>query len=278
MHNFYRPSPLTVDTHNTQNYYEEDEGSILDENILDPSSIDSGLEMSPPMNGSRRDSFAVSSALFSPKTDEWQHVDMQAISSNNPFVEQNNNPFMRVDSQSSSYGHQGHGWSMNHGSGMSTPMQAHDGLPAEFEVSAPVFQRPMQTPFTNPGNQQPPLFSSSNTSTGSDPSSPPKEWSVADAMDHRSMPKRMRPHSPALRSHPDMTRRGDGIRKKNARFDIPAERNLNNIDQLIAQSTDEQEIKELKQQKRLLRNRQAAYASPILVLLPFWYTLPTNSF
>ncbi|KKA27253.1 hypothetical protein TD95_003180 [Thielaviopsis punctulata] len=56
-------------------------------------------------------------------------------------------------------------------------------------------------------------------------------------------------------------RRGDGIRKKNARFDIPAERNLTNIDHLIAQSTDEQEIKELKQQKRLLRNRQAALDS-----------------
>jgi len=59
-----------------------------------------------------------------------------------------------------------------------------------------------------------------------------------------------------------MTRRGDGIRKKNARFDIPAEMNLTNIDQLISQSTDEQEIKELKQQKRLLRNRQAAYVFP----------------
>ncbi|EHK99268.1 hypothetical protein M7I_4877 [Glarea lozoyensis 74030] len=58
-----------------------------------------------------------------------------------------------------------------------------------------------------------------------------------------------------------MTRRGDGIRKKNARFDIPAERNLTNIDHLISQSTDEQEIKELKQQKRLLRNRQAALDS-----------------
>lgn len=260
MHNFYRPSTLTVDTH-TQNFYEEDEGSILDDNILDPSSIDSGLEMSPPMNGSRRDSFAVSSALFSPKTDEWQQVDMQPMASNNPFVEQNHNPFMRVESQTSSYGHQGHGWGMNHGSGMSTPMQTHDGLPSDFEVNAPVFQRPMQTPFTNPGNQQLPLFSSSSTSNGSIPTSPQKEWSVADAMDHRSMPKRMRPHSPTLRSHPDMTRRGDGIRKKNARFDIPAERNLNNIDQLIAQSTDEQEIKELKQQKRLLRNRQAALDS-----------------
>lgn len=262
MHNYYRPSTLTVDTH-TQNYFEEDEGSILDENILDHSALDSGLEMSPPMNGSRRDSFAVSSALFSPKADEWQHVDMQPMASNNPFVEQNNNPFMRVDSQSSFHGHQGHGWSMGNGSGMSTPMQGHDGLPGEFEVNAPLFQRPMQgqTPFTNPGNQQMPLFSSGNTSNGSIPTSPQKEWSVADAMDHRAMPKRMRPHSPTLRSHTDMSRRGDGIRKKNARFDIPAERNLTNIDQLIAQSTDEQEIKELKQQKRLLRNRQAALDS-----------------
>lgn len=262
MHNYYRPSTLTVDTH-TQNYFEEDEGSILDENILDHSALDSGLEMSPPINGSRRDSFAVSSALFSPKTDEWQHVEMQPMPSNNPFVEQNNNPFMRVDSQSSSYAHQGHGWTMNNGSGMSTPMQGHDGLPSEFDVNAPVFQRPMQsqTPFSSSGNQQLPLFSSTNTSNGSIPPSPQKEWSVADAMDHRAMPKRMRPHSPTLRSHPDMSRRADGIRKKNARFDIPAERNLTNIDQLIAQSTDEQEIKELKQQKRLLRNRQAALDS-----------------
>lgn len=64
-------------------------------------------------------------------------------------------------------------------------------------------------------------------------------------------------NSPTIRSHNEL-RRGDGIRKKNARFDIPAERTLHNIDTLIAQSTDEGEIKELKQQKRLLRNRQAA--------------------
>jgi len=274
MHNYYRPSSLTVDTH-TQNYFEEEEGGILDDNILDQNAMDSGLEMSPPMNSSRRDSFAVSSTLFSPKTDEW----MQPPMSNNPFVEHSNNPFMRVDSQqSSTYGHQGQQWPMNNGSGMSTPMQNHDGLSSDFEVNnAPIFQRPMQnqTPFTNAGNQQLPLFSSSNTSNGSIPTSPQKEWSVADAMDHRSMPKRMRPHSPTLRSHPDMSRRGDGIRKKNARFDIPAERNLTNIDQLISQSTDEQEIKELKQQKRLLRNRQAAYAFPYFGLIfPFGMTGP----
>ncbi|KAG9237266.1 hypothetical protein BJ875DRAFT_168421 [Amylocarpus encephaloides] len=268
-HNFYRTPSLTVDTHATQNYFEEDEGSILDENILDHSALDSGLEMSPPMAGSRRDSFAVSS-LFSPKTDEW-HLDMQQhqqqqqqpMAANNPFVEHHsNNPFMRMGSQSG-YGQQNHGWAMNNSSGMSTPMQqVHDGLAQEFEVTAPqVFQqRPLQTPFSNPGNHQLPLFSAS-TSNGSIPTSPQKEWSVAEAMDHRAMPKRMRPHSPTLRSHPEMTRRGDGIRKKNARFDIPAERNLTNIDQLISQSKDEQEIKELKQQKRLLRNRQAALDS-----------------
>jgi hypothetical protein len=55
-----------------------------------------------------------------------------------------------------------------------------------------------------------------------------------------------------------LTLRRDGIRKKNARFEIPAERTLSNIDQLISQSTNEEEVKELKQQKRLLRNRQAA--------------------
>ncbi|CAG8984212.1 hypothetical protein HYALB_00004195 [Hymenoscyphus albidus] len=264
MHNFYRPSSLTVDTHAPQTYFEEDEGSILDENILDQSALDSGLEMSPPMAGSRRDSFAVSSSLFSPKTDEWQHVDMQhqqhqPMSSNNPFVEHSNNPFMRIDAQSG-YGQPNHGWAMNNNSGMSTPMHGHDGIPAEFEVNQPIFQRPMQTPFSNSGVQPLPLFSSGNTSNGSIPTSPQKEWSIADNMDNR-MPKRMRPHSPTLRSHPEMSRRGDGIRKKNARFDIPAERNLTNIDQLIAQSTDEQEIKELKQQKRLLRNRQAALDS-----------------
>ena len=57
---------------------------------------------------------------------------------------------------------------------------------------------------------------------------------------------------------PMTVQRSDGIRKKNARFEIPKERNLHNIDDLISMSTDDQEKKELKQQKRLLRNRQAA--------------------
>ena len=50
----------------------------------------------------------------------------------------------------------------------------------------------------------------------------------------------------------------DNRSPKTSRFNIPKERTLENIDDLIKQSTDEQEKKALKQQKRLLRNRQAA--------------------
>jgi hypothetical protein len=52
-----------------------------------------------------------------------------------------------------------------------------------------------------------------------------------------------------------------GIRKKNARFDISPEITLNNIDDKIKACTDDEERKVLKQQKRLLRNRQAALDS-----------------
>ncbi|KAF9879317.1 bZIP transcription factor [Colletotrichum karsti] len=253
MPNYFRPTPLTVDTSQAQKYYEEEDHSILDENILDHSALDSGLEMSPPMAGSRRESFAVGSSLFSPKTEEWQSVDMQSVPSNNPFIEQHsNNPFM----QPSPFGHQGNAWSLSNTSGSCTPLQQFDGMPAEYDNSG-MFQRPVQgqTPFTNPTGQIN-MFAPIGSGNQSIPTSPQKGW-IGQA---ESMAKKMRPGSPTIRSHNDM-RRGDGIRKKNARFDIPAERNLSNIDHLIAQSTDEQEIKELKQQKRLLRNRQAALDS-----------------
>lgn len=272
MQNFYRPSTLNLDNSHS-NYFETDDDSILDENILDQGSLDSGLEMSPPMNNSRRDSFN----MFSPKTEDWHQMDMHAQQhhhqqqqqqqhSNNPFMESNsNNPFMRLDSQqAATYGQQ-NPWALGQTSGSCTPMQSYDGLPAEFD-NTQVFQRAMQnqTPFSNPNAQVQQLFSSASTND-SMPNSP--QIMGTDSMEYRAMPKRMRPHSPMLRSHSPLLRR-DGIRKKNARFDIPAERNLLNIDQLIAQSNDEQEIKELKQQKRLLRNRQAAYGFPDIRLLP----------
>lgn len=79
----------------------------------------------------------------------------------------------------------------------------------------------------------------------------------SDSLDYRPMPAHADSQTPPFGANVHLVRR-DGIRKKNARFEIPAERNLRTIDQLINQTNDEQEIKELKQQKRLLRNRQAA--------------------
>lgn len=65
--------------------------------------------------------------------------------------------------------------------------------------------------------------------------------------------------SPVSRSFsPQLVQRPDGTRKKNARFDIPKDRNLHTIDAMIMNAANESEKKELKQQKRLLRNRQAA--------------------
>ena len=99
----------------------------------------------------------------------------------------------------------------------------------------------------------------SNAALSASPQSA-QDWvsnSSNDHLDLQSMPKHPALASPVFNANPPLLRR-DGIRKKNARFEIPAERTLRTIDQLITQTTDEQEIKELKQQKRLLRNRQAA--------------------
>lgn len=52
--------------------------------------------------------------------------------------------------------------------------------------------------------------------------------------------------------------RPDGVRKKNAKFDIPAERNLDTLDDMIKGAKSDTERKEYKMQKRLLRNREAA--------------------
>ncbi|KAE9368084.1 hypothetical protein N431DRAFT_429300 [Stipitochalara longipes BDJ] len=65
MHNFFGTSDLTADTH-AQNYYEEDEGSILDDNILEPSNMDTELEMSSPIAHASNPSHKINSGIFSP--------------------------------------------------------------------------------------------------------------------------------------------------------------------------------------------------------------------
>lgn len=262
-------APLTVDTKQAPKYFDDDD-SILDDNILDQSGMDSGLEMSPPNADGRRDSFAVSTTLFSPK-DDWTHsMEMPLVPSNmsnNPFLNQHhsNNPFLRLDQQhQTTYGQQGGHWGSvsSTTSGTSTPVGTIDGLPRDFDSASSIFQppatMPLGTSFGNMSSQGNNMFQQPMGGHPSDAMSPQKDNSWTSHL--KDQAKRNRPSSPMIRSHNEL-RRGDGIRKKNARFEIPAERNLSNIDHLISQSTDEQEIKELKQQKRLLRNRQAALDS-----------------
>ncbi|EFW99730.1 bzip transcription factor [Grosmannia clavigera kw1407] len=155
---------------------------------------------------------------------------------------------------------------------MSPPMHF-DGLQTDFEAAtATMFQRtpmPLQSsPFGNAAGPMSGMYSSArgpalgSTAMATSSSMQGSGSTIVNASGSgvgATMSRKML-HSPTIRTHPEL-RRGDGIRKKNARFEIPAERNLNNIDLLISQTTDEQEIKELKQQKRLLRNRQAALDS-----------------
>jgi hypothetical protein len=73
---------------------------------------------------------------------------------------------------------------------------------------------------------------------------------------HRRNSRRLHSRTPQ-RTVPE-ARQGDGVRKKNGRIDIPAGRNINNIDMLIETAEDDALVVELKSQKRLLRNREAA--------------------
>jgi hypothetical protein len=239
--------------------YKYDEDSVLD--------FDSVLDMSPHMADSRRESFAVGPALFSPKAEAWDTVDMQSVPSTTGYSEHqnSNNPFFRIDQSQTSgpfANHAAH-WAFTQSSGTCTPMPQYDVLP-DFDTKTSIFQQPMtaSAPF---GNSSLNLFSSLDATPVMGSFIPAASASAGQNETEMDMPRnevsahaqKKLPTSPPVRSHNEL-RRGDGIRKKNARFEIPPDRNLSNIDQLISQSTDDQEVKELKQQKRLLRNRQAA--------------------
>ncbi|GME22234.1 Basic-leucine zipper (bZIP) transcription factor [Neofusicoccum parvum] len=195
------------------------------------------------------------------------YLDRSANVSTNPFFQgNNNNPYMRQQSQAQQmpgiYDQQQPVW---------PPMQDED---SRTPASNMFGQDSYDSNYLAVGSTEPQAFSGlpmnvrpasvfQPTPSGNPPSPHSnKEWMAmaAQEMESRPINKRMRPNTPPARSYSPFPRR-DGIRKKNARFEIPPERSLLNIDQLIAQSTNEEEIKELKQQKRLLRNRQAALDS-----------------
>lgn len=282
---FHRPSSTLSSMDRKPSTFSFDDSTTLDSNILGTPVL-----MSPTTS---------SQGIFSPDTNIWedfsagQFVDRTATSSvvntngNNPFfTEQSNNPFARLPpNQAATYGQQT--WPMNDNSGSRTPT-APKALnpfgPGDFGAVPPFGSEPQQQmqyhglPMQN--NVRPSAVFPQ--AAPEQPMSPHthSDWMAFNQqeMDSRPGPKRMRPNTPPRSFSP---RRDGGIRKKNARFDIPAERNLLNIDNLIQSCTNEDDLKELKQQKRLLRNRQAAYVLPFgfgpalshLVHHAFWYML-----
>jgi len=140
-------------------------------------------------------------------------------------------------------------WPLSAQSETSTPTPMYGPVQDSFGQPLPYHGGPV----SYPGYPQPDPASAVSMS----PQSSQGGWCSAASSDTAESRAGLR--NPRFRGSSPMTvLRSDGIRKKNAKFEIPKERNLANIDALILQSTDETEKKELKQQKRLLRNRQAA--------------------
>jgi hypothetical protein len=250
--------------------------------------VDDSLEstmISPTNTDDRRDSFGNNAApVFSPTSTIWEEFATTTMPERQfnvpaePYQEHSNNPFRAFGQHSTQ-------WPPNmfdHPSESRTPI-----MPATYEPYAGDFDAAPTPAFPHVAsasaafgsmalNVRPASVFPSAPTPVSLPTSPPpgKDYMgmvEQTEMDSRPFPKRMRQNSPPRHYSPFPRR--DGIRKKNARFDIPPERSLQNIDQLIANSHDDNEIKELKQQKRLLRNRQAAYDFPRMILVgwsPNW--------
>jgi len=244
---------------------EDNNDNILDDNILDGITSD----MSPGAFGHRRESFADSAAAFSPRGSSWNDfsfnpdpASLQAsTNSAHLFSDQSNQFILPETAQGPAYGNPQTAWHSNATPGSCTPTTVYDGFPSDYETKAPAptyNNDAMNSLHPNIYGGLPigPGFQPNTTLSTSPQSS--QDWMSTSSSEHieqRQIPKQAL-GSPAY-SNPPLLRR-DGIRKKNARFEIPAERTLRTIDHLINQTSDEQEIKELKQQKRLLRNRQAA--------------------
>ena len=226
-------------------FIEEDDSSVLGDRVLDPTSpaISSATTMS------RKVSMIKSEDAYYPADHMWHEEPheggLPVRHHTQPQVSTHHHPYVRIDpNYNAAYTHP-HGWAMSAHSGTSTPTPG-------FVSSGYGSSQSMGYPGFTPINQQ------ELTSSEMSPQSSQGGWGSTTSSDSIEHPAR-RMRSPGRRAVSPMSiMRPDGIRKKNARFEIPQDRNLNNIDSLINATTNDSERKELKQQKRLLRNRQAA--------------------
>ena len=257
--------------------------------------------MISPAAADRRDSFGNSTAsIFSPaQSSLWdeEFSPTTAGPSNslperqfnvpvNPFAEQSNNPFTRMDP--ASFGQHPSPWLMfDRASDSRTPVAAtyepysadFDSAPGPFAPVAPAAVTPFGAMPVQAGVRPTSIFPTAQTPvalSATSPTSVDKNYmAMAEQAVTDSRTKRLRHDSPS-RSYSPFQSRG-GIKKKAQRFEIPPERTLTSIDALIQACKNEEDLKELKQQKRLLRNRQAAYVSPLPIARRIWFRAPASS-
>jgi bZIP transcription factor len=235
-------------------YSDTDASSVLDEKVLDPTTP---AELSTSSDG-RSLSHVKSEEEYSMTDSMWHTrphglMASQMRHNSHPSVPliNTNQPYMQ--SYAATYPQT---WPLSADSGTSTPTPIYQQMPYGFGPSPTM---PYQGgPVTFPHVQHP---HDPTSATSMSPQSSQGGWASGTSSD-TTEPRNRTARSPSYRPHSPMSiMRPDGIRKKNARFEIPKERNLQNIDSMILASKDEAEKKELKQQKRLLRNRQAALDS-----------------
>ncbi|KAK5117700.1 hypothetical protein LTR62_005124 [Meristemomyces frigidus] len=251
-------------------YFDDDNSSVLD-----PAILDTEIMQSPSNAQYRKDSFANSNnAVLSPaESQAWEHhyngLPLDPAGANAPAFRDEHNVFVRPP-PAATYGHDFHGgtWPLDQNpencrptSGLQFPATHPPYEPAAYTLHGPAPHQPLAHPsqFNTPHGEHG-FIPAPQVQTPMSPHSH-QDWMgmAQQELEGRPQVKRMRPNSPS-NGMMDFAR-PNGIRKKNGRIDIPQERNIQTIDDLIDNTTDEELLKELKQQKRLLRNREAALAS-----------------
>ena len=265
-HNQVYPNEPQDQPHWHKRLFEGEDDVVLDEHILDSQSLD----MAAVDHNQRRESFASNPSLVSPTQQTWpEFAYNNEPTSNYPlnhqpafFPDHGGNHFPQPEApQYAHYGNHVAHWQPQgtHSSdATNTPFQA---FPSEIETIKP------EAPYNNevPPSQPPNIYGGLPVQMDSEyppypVSAASPQWSSSSSDNVEKIPRSGHFQSPMYNlSQPQLRR--DGVRKKNARFDIPEGHNLQTIDNLINSTNpnDEDTIKTLKQQKRLLRNRQAAY-------------------
>ncbi|MCJ1288318.1 hypothetical protein MMC26_007673 [Xylographa opegraphella] len=267
-HHFERRSPVCLESRPSRI-------NGADFNTLDDDLLNCTPPAMSPTFERRRESFADSVTTFPPSEGLWsgyqfggeQVASFPSSSTPHGLPEHRHSTYHDATASLPVQYGQPAAWHHKRTSGSCTPTADYDGLNPEYEAAR-------TAPYTIGAGHSAqagtyiglqvhtgPTFASHPTYPTSPQSA--KDWmsaSSSEALEYRTVAAHNSPQSPSFAANSLLLRR-DGIRKKNARFEIPAERNLRTIDMMINQTNDEHEIKELKQQKRLLRNRQAALDS-----------------